>query len=105
MASNQATDRDNTAVNARDRDTAAKTPMDQKENQHDVTITAEIRKKIEATAISENAKNVKVVTADGPVVLRGPVTSMDEKTKIAMIAEQIAGAGNVDDKLEVEVKK
>src|SRR4051794_11143454 len=67
------TDRDNTAVNARDRDSAAKTPFDQKENKADITTTADVRKRIVASDMSTDAKNVKIITENGRVTLRGPV--------------------------------
>src|ERR1051325_8304845 len=75
-------DRDNTAVNDRDRDSATKTPIDQNENQADIDITANIRKRVVDTKMSVNAQNVKIITQDGKVTLRGPVKSEDEKTQI-----------------------
>ena len=50
-----------------------------------------------------NAKNVKIVTMNGHVTLRGPVNSVDEKTRIAEIANRIAQSGNVDNQLEVVI--
>lgn len=97
-------DRDNTAVNARDRDSTAKTPIDQNENQTDVSITAEIRKRVVDTKMSTNAQNVKIITQDGQVTLRGPVKTAEEKQRIVTFAEEVAGAGKVDDQLEVEAE-
>jgi len=97
-------DRDDTAVNARDRDDAAKTPIDQNENQVDIDITANIRKQVVATEMSVNAQNVKIITQDGKVTLRGPVKSAEEKQKIESIALSVAGADKVDNQLEVEVQ-
>src|SRR5688572_13526009 len=88
-------DRDNTAVNVRDRDSTAKTPIDQNANQTDVNITAEIRKRVVDTKMSTNAQNVKIITQDGHVTLRGPVKSADEKKRIVAFAEEVAGAGKV----------
>jgi osmotically-inducible protein OsmY len=48
------------------------------------------------------AHNVKIVTANGNVTLRGPVNSEAEKVAIARKAKAIAGAGNVDNQLEVK---
>jgi hypothetical protein len=39
------TDKTNSAVNARDRDSSSKTPIDQNENQKDINVTADIRKR------------------------------------------------------------
>jgi hyperosmotically inducible protein len=98
-----ATDRDNTAINERDRVPAAKTPIDQNENQKDVSLTADIRKRVVDTDMSVNAHNVKIITQDGRVTLRGPVKSAEEKQAIEAIAIEIAGGGNVTNQLEVEV--
>ena len=97
-----AADRDNTGVNERDRDAATKTPIDQNENQSDIDITANIRKRVVDTEMSVNAQNVKIITQDGKVTLRGPVKSAEEKKQIEDLATAVAGAGNVDSQLEVE---
>ena len=97
---------DNTAVNKRDRDNSAKTPIDQNENQRDVNITAEIRKAVLAREnMSINAHNVKIITADGKVTLRGPVNSEEEKMVIDDIAQQLAGKDNVTNEIEVKAEK
>src|SRR4051794_11794564 len=72
-------ERDNTGVNARDRSEATKTPINQNENQKDIDITANIRKRVVDTKMSVNAQNVKIITQDGKVTLRGPVKSEEEK--------------------------
>jgi len=94
-------DRDNTGVNTRDQNQTAKTPLDQKEDKRDIDVTAAIRKRIADTQMSTDAKNVKIITADGRVTLRGPVASPEEKKTIANIADQVAGTDKVDDELEV----
>ena len=96
-----AVNRDNTGVNVRDRDTAAKTPIDQNENQADINITATIRKQVVDTEMSTDAHNVKIITQDGKVTLRGPVKSDDEKKKIEEIAHSVAGADKVESQLEI----
>jgi len=95
------TDRDNTGVNERDRDSSAKTPFNQMENKEDIATTADVRKRIVGTEMSTDAKNVKIITENGRVTLRGPVKSLDEKTQIEKIALQVAGEGKVDNQLEV----
>lgn len=99
------TEPDNTAVNKRDRDAEAKTPIDQKENQQDVSTTADIRKQIVAQEdMSVNARNVKIITADGKVTLRGPVDSTAERDVIEKIARDVVGKDNVDNQIEVTTK-
>lgn len=93
---------DNSAVNTRDREPAAKTPIDQNENETDIKITADIRKRVlEQPDFSVNARNVKIITADGKVTLRGPVTTEAERDAINKIAHDIAGQDKVDSQLEV----
>jgi hyperosmotically inducible protein len=94
--------RTNTGVNVRDRDDATKTPFDQNENAADIQITAEIRSRIVDTEMSVNAQNVKIITQNGKVTLRGPVQSTDEKTRVEKIATEVAGENNVDSQLEVD---
>ena len=97
-------DRTNTGVNVRDRDSAAKTPLDQNENKADIDITAEIRKQVVDTQMSIKAQNVKIITQDGKVTLRGPVQTAAEKTRIEEIARAVAGDNNVDNQLDVNDK-
>lgn len=93
---------DNTAVNERDAVRDTKTPIDQDENQADVTRTAEIRKRLlDQPDMSVNARNAKIITSQGKVTLRGPVDSEAERDALVKIATEIAGAENVDNQLEV----
>lgn len=96
------TDADNTKQNERDRSGSTVKPGDQKENSADLGITQTIRQDIvKSDGLSTDAKNVKVVTADGVVTLRGPVKSEQEKTEIAKIAAATTGVKRVDNQLEV----
>lgn len=96
---------DNSGVNKRDTGPGAVTPIDQNENSADVKTTADIRKRVlEEPDLSINARNCKIITADGKVTLRGPVESQTEKDTIARIANTLAGDGNVDNQLEVNEK-
>jgi len=93
---------DNTAINSRDAEGANLTPIDQKENTTDVRITADIRKRVLGeSGLSINARNAKIITSDGRVTLRGPVSSGEEKETLERIALSIAGEGNVENLLEV----
>ncbi len=93
---------DNTKTNERDRDDATKTPLDQSEDSADVDLTAKIRSGLmEDESLSIGAKNVKIITADGLVTLRGPVASDEEKTTIETIARAAATPTRVESQLEV----
>lgn len=97
-----ATQPDNTARNAADKDEGAKTAQDQSENEQDRQITAEVRKAVTSDdSLSTEAKNVKIVTNDGTVTLRGPVKSEKEKSDIEAKAKQVAGVKKVDNQLEI----
>lgn len=99
-------DADNTGRNTRDRDADRATPIDQGENQVDIKITAEIRRAIIATdGMSINAQNVKIITRNGIVTLRGPVNSAAERDAINTKARAVAGVTSVVNELEVKVDK
>ena len=93
---------DNSATNSRDRDDdSAKLPIDQNENKTDIGITADIRSQVVDTKMSVDAQNVKIITQDGRVTLRGPVENAEEKKRIEEIAHSVAGIDKVDSLLEV----
>jgi hyperosmotically inducible protein len=102
QVSQNATEPDNSGRNVRDRNDQTKTSGDQSENEADRTITQNIRQAVTADdSLSTNAKNVKIVTNDGVVTLRGPVKSEKEKAQIESKAKQIAGVKRVDNQLEI----
>ncbi len=97
---------DNTGRNERDRNQAAVTPMDQSNDPKDVELTQKIRKVVVSDdALSMNAHNVKIISANGVVTLRGPVNTPEEKAKIEAAAKQAAGASNVRNELEVTASR
>lgn len=96
-------DADNTARNVRDRDSDRLTPIQQGSSKPDVEMTRNIRKEIlNQEGLSVNARNVKVITSNGRVTLRGPVNNEEERRTIAGIAERMAQRQNVDNQLEVK---
>lgn len=95
----QSTKPDNTKKNATEQVTAEQ----QGGSASDRDMTKNIRREmVKNDSLSAMAKNVKVITVDGKVTLRGPVHSEQEKTAIASIAEKIAGPGKVTNKLEIK---
>ena len=71
---------DNTKVNKGNRTKGATTADQQKENAGDREITQKIRRALmDDKSLSTYAHNVKVVTQEGQVTLKGPVRSEDEK--------------------------
>lgn len=96
-------DADNTARNIRDRDGRNVTPLDQGNNPRDLGITQQIRKAVvENKSLSLSAQNIKVITVDGQVTLRGPVQTAEEKRIIGDIAASVASKGKVENQLEVK---
>jgi osmotically-inducible protein OsmY len=93
---------DNTGRNIRDRSGATLTPGDQSESEADRTLTQRIRQAVVADdSLSTNAHNIKIITINGVVTLRGPVNSAQEKANIDAKAQQIAGATKVNNQLEI----
>ena len=96
-------DADNSARNVRDRNDKTLTPMDQGGSEADRDLTATIRRAIVADdALSTDAHNVKIITQDQVVTLRGPVKSDAEKAAVAAKAQQAKGVKRVDNQLEVK---
>jgi osmotically-inducible protein OsmY len=96
---------DNTGVNERDRNDATLTPGDQAQSAADRTITRDVRQAIVGdTELSTVAENVKIITVNGVVTLRGPVRNENEKTLIASKARSVAGVTRVDNELEIIIR-
>ena len=103
MGITYAADADNTARTARDLEGTTLTPMDQGGSESDRTITQQIRKAVMTkNGLSTNAQNVKIITIDSVVTLRGPVKTASEKSTIVAFATKTAGVKRVDDQLDVE---
>jgi hypothetical protein len=86
---------DNTAVNKRDQSPGEATADQQKMNAADRALTAKIRKAVMADkSLSTYAHNVKIISQNGTVTLKGPVHSDDEVKSI--IAKATEGAGSPD---------
>ncbi len=93
---------DNTKVNERDRDMKTLTPGDQAENDVDRTITQKVRQAVvNDKDMSMNAKNIKIITNNGAVTLRGPVKTENEKSTIATLVKNVDGVRVVDNQLEI----
>ena len=94
---------ENTEINVRDKDNTTLTPEDQKETESDIKITADIRQAIiKDKSLSVNAQNVKIITRNGVVTLRGPVETKKESKKLKKIAKHSPGVLKVDNQLEIK---
>jgi hyperosmotically inducible periplasmic protein len=96
---------DNTKVNERDRNKNEPTADQQKENRSDRDITQQIRQAImKDKSLSTYAHNVKIITQNGQVTLKGPVRSEDEKKTVEAKATQVAGENKVTNELAIKPK-
>jgi osmotically-inducible protein OsmY len=83
-------------------DRSSPTADQQKSNASDQAITRGIRKSIMSDkSLSTYAHNVKIITQNGKVTLRGPVRSDEEKANIESKAAVVAGQENVTSRIEV----
>lgn len=95
-------DADNTGRNVRDRSDATLTPGDQGNSDADRDITRRVRRAVTSNdQLSTTAKNIKIITINGKVTLRGPVNTEEEKNAIANAVQQ-AGVTSFDNQLEVK---
>jgi len=86
---------DNTKVNKRDRNAGEATADQQKVNAADRDLTKRIRQSVMADkSLSTYAHNIKIISQDGAVTLKGPVKSEDEKR--AVVAKAVAVTGSAD---------
>ena len=93
---------DNTSTNERDRSGETKTSGDQSNSSADLKITQAIRQAlIKDNQLSTTAKNIKVITANGQVTLRGPVKTAQEKARVDQLAKSAAGGAPIVDQLDV----
>ena len=86
---------DNTAVNKRDNSPGEATADQQKMNAADRDLTAKIRKSVMADKdLSAYAHNIKIISQDGMVTLKGPVRSDHEITLLVTKAATVTSSGD-----------
>ncbi len=96
---------DNSKANQGDANKPAPTADQQKMNPADRSMTKQIRSAILGDkSLSTYAHNVKIITQNGKVTLKGPVRSDDEKSNVEAKATAVAGAGNVENLITIAPK-
>ena len=96
---------DNTELNVRDKSGATLTPQKQTNREADRNLLATVRRAVVGDkTLSTSAHNIKIVARGGVVTLRGPVSSEDEKGRIADLAQQVAGVVSIENQLDVKTK-
>jgi hyperosmotically inducible periplasmic protein len=94
---------DNTAKNERDRSGETQTSGDQSNSSTDLKITQAVRQALMKDGeLSTTAKNIKIITENGQVTLRGPVKTAQEKAKIDQLARSAASGAKIVDQLDVK---
>jgi osmotically-inducible protein OsmY len=93
-------------MNQGDANKDATTADQQKMNSADRNTTRQIRKSImQDKSLSTYAHNIKIITQDGKVTLKGPVRTADDKASLEAKAVAVAGADNVTDQLEIATRQ
>ena len=94
---------EHSAINVPDKDNTALTTEVPKETKGDIKITAAIRQTmVKNERLSVNAQNIKIITRNGVVTLRGSVESEAENMKLEDIAKQTLGVMYVNNQLEIK---
>ena len=95
---------DNTKVNKRDRNPGEATADQQNMNAADRALTAKIRRAVMADkSLSTYAHNVKIISQDGTVTLKGPVRSDAEvKSIVSKATDSAGGSSKVVNQLSVQ---
>lgn len=97
---------DNTKMNHGDANKGAVTADHQKMNPADREITKKIRSAIfQDKSLSTYAHNVKIVTRNGQVTLKGPVRTEEEKSTVESKAAAVAGQSNVTSEITIVPSK
>ncbi len=95
---------DNSQQNASSVSNGVATATNQGNSTEDVWTTRQIRRMVVSGTnnFSMMARNIKIITLNGKVTLRGPVNTDAEKSSIENIAKAVAGDANVEDELTVQ---
>ncbi len=96
---------DNSKMNQRDTNSDELTAAQQGNTQSDVEISRKLRKElVKDKRLSVYAHNVKIITQDGVITLKGPVRTEAEKALIEARAGKIVGCRHVENEMDVSPK-
>ena len=92
-------DQSSAPVTAPDNSAKNKAHSNTAEQQSDATSDRMLTKKIRQSVVADKslstyAHNVKIITKDGMVTLKGPVRSEEEKSAVASKAAEVAGSAD-----------
>jgi hyperosmotically inducible protein len=77
------------------------TPLDQGSSDADINRTKAIRKALTDSDLSFDAKNIKIITLNDNVTLRGIVKNAEERELIVKIAVEHSSTDQVHDQLKI----
>ena len=81
------------------------TPTNQSLNDTDVEITRRIRDTLTSdSSLSTSAQNIKIITTNGVITLRGAVKSKAEHRKVVAAAKKFMGTNSVNDRLTINTR-
>lgn len=94
----------NSAINERDRSSQTLTPGDQSQSKGDLELAAKIRRAVvDHEGLSTDGQNIKIVTINNAVTLRGPVQDNAERVAIEKTVRAAAGdTATIDNQLELK---
>jgi len=93
---------DNSKINEKIKDNKELNAQDQSESDLDIKLTQKIRQEMmKQKSFSTEAKNIKIITINGKVTIKGPVKTNNEKNIILGIASKEAKAENVVNQITV----
>ncbi len=103
-AGGDVTQPDNSAQNEKEMEKDAPTAMDQGNSDQDIKITKDIRSGIMDKDLSFDAKNIKIITNNGQVVLKGVVQNHEEHLAVLEVAKAHADPAKISDDLKMKDK-
>ena len=96
-------DSNNSGINQRDRANQTLTPEDQSQSSSDIDLAAKIRRAVmDHDGLSMDGKNIKILTVNNAVTLRGPVKDISERAAIEQTVRLAAGSATVDNQLDIK---
>ena len=85
-----------------EKDNAKMMEAESKANENDHMITQKLREALmKDPNLSKQAKNIKIVTAEGVILIKGTINNENDKNAVGQKAKTIPGVKNVDNMLEI----
>lgn len=105
MPALSAVEADNSALNKRDQQAQEKTADKHGTSEQDIKISSQLRQSIvKNKTLSTYAQNIKIITVNGEVTLKGPVKSSQEQKALVSAARKVSGVTQVVDQTQVATK-